>query len=72
MIEVSILESDESWKPFWRNFYAHYSAQGYTFEDEHEITKLLAEWRAIDKDTESPFFYFENEHDYLMFMLRWA
>lgn len=72
MIEVNIMGPDEKWKPFWRNFYDYHTAHGHTFEDGDEITKLLAEWRAIDPDVESPLFYFENEQDHLLFMLRWA
>ena len=41
-------------------------------EDDKEITRTLTEWNAIDEDPESTVFYFENEHDHLVFMLRFA
>ena len=57
---------------WWENFRDHSESLGYNFDDAENITKALAKWNAIDKDPDSTKFYFENEHDYLLFMLRFA
>lgn len=72
MIEVDVVNESGMWHQFWRNFYEYHMAQGVDMENENEITRVLAEWNAIDKDQESSMFYFEDERDHVMFMLRWA
>jgi len=72
MIEVDVLNDLGDWHQWWRNFRDYYLAQGVDMEDDKEITRTLTEWNAIDEDPESTVFYFENEHDHLVFMLRFA
>lgn len=72
MIEVDVMNNQGTWHQWWRNFYDYYTNQGVNMEDESEITRTLAEWRAIDRDPDSTVFYFENEQDQVMFMLRWS
>jgi hypothetical protein len=57
---------------WWLNFRDHCESEGHDFNDAKSITRALEKWNAIDKDPESTKFYFENEHDYLLFMLRFA
>jgi len=72
MIEVDVMNNKGVWYQWWHNFREYYVAQGVDMEDEKEITRVLAEWNAIDRDSESTVFYFEHERDHVMFMLRWA
>lgn len=72
MIEVNVQDERDCWHQWWHNFREYYIAQGVDMEDENEITRVLAEWNAIDQDPESTVFYFEHERDHVMFMLRWA
>ena len=72
MIELDVMNDQGMWHQWWRNFYDYYTSQGINMENEHEITRMLKEWNAIDKDPESSVFYFENERDQVAFMLRWA
>lgn len=72
MIEIDVMNDHGEWNQWWHNFRDYYIAQGVDMEDEAEITRTLAEWNAIDKDPESTVFYFENEKDQLLFMLRWS
>jgi len=72
MIEVNVEKEDGVWHQWWHNFRAYYMAQGVDMEDDAEITRTLAEWNAIDQDPDSTVFYFENERDQVVFMLRWA
>jgi hypothetical protein len=72
MIEMNVLTDKEVWTQWWRNFHDYYMSQGVDMDDEDEITRMLKEWRAIELDQESTLFYFENEQDHTMFMLRWA
>lgn len=72
MIEVDVLNKDtDEWHYWWLNFRNYYIAQGIDMRNNAEVKRTLAKWNAIDKP-QSTLFYFENEHDYLMFMLRWA
>lgn len=72
MIEVDVMNNKRVWHQWWHNFREYYVAQGVDMEDDKEITRVLAEWNAIDRDPESTVFYFEHERDHVMFMLRWA
>lgn len=72
MIEMDVMNDYGVWQKWWRNFYEYHNAQGVDMEDDKEITRTLAEWRAIDRDPESTVFYFENEKDQMLFMLRWS
>ena len=73
MIEMDVmLNKDGTWAQWWHNFRDHYEEQGVDMDNEAEITRTLAEWNAVDKDPESTVFYFENEQDHVMFMLRWS
>ena len=72
MIELDVMNEHGVWNQWWQNFRDYYIAQGVDMENEEEITRVLAEWNAIDRDPESTVFYFENERDQVMFMLRWA
>jgi hypothetical protein len=72
MIEMNVLTDKEVWTQWWRNFHNYYVAQGVDMDDSDEITRALKEWRAIELDQESTLFYFENEQDQVLFMLRWA
>ena len=72
MIEVDVMNNKGVWHQWWHNFREYYVAQGVDMEDDKEITRVLAEWNAIDRDPESTVFYFEHERDHVMFMLRWA
>lgn len=72
MIEVDVLNDLGEWHQWWYKFREYYVQQGVDMENEVEITRTLAEWNAIDEDPESTVFYFENEHDHLVFMLRFA
>ena len=72
MIEMNVLTDKEVWTQWWRNFHSYYVSRGVDMEDENEITRMLKEWRAVELDQESSLFYFENEQDHLLFMLRWA
>lgn len=72
MIEMDVMNEYGVWNQWWHNFYNYYVAQGVDMEDNKEITRTLAEWRAIDRDPDSTVFYFENEQDQLLFMLRWS
>lgn len=72
MIELDVMDERKSWHRWWYNFYNHYIEQGVNMEDASEITRTLALWNAIDdEDPESSKFYFDNEQDYVLFMLRW-
>lgn len=64
-------DADQSWHNWWWNFHNYYTDQGVNFDAEEEITKVLAEWNAVDIP-DSGEFYFTNEHDHTMFMLRWS
>jgi len=72
MIELDVVNSGYEWEPWWENFHNYYSEQGYNMNSNEEIARALSEWNAIDPDPESTKFYFENEHDCLLFMLRWV
>jgi hypothetical protein len=72
MIAVDVNNEHDEWHQWWHNFRAYYIAQGVDMDNEDEITRVLAEWNAIDKDQDSSLFYFESEQDYVWFMLRWA
>ena len=72
MIELDVMNEHGVWNQWWQNFRDYYIAQGVDMENEEEITRTLAEWNAIDRDQESTVFYFENEKDHVMFMLRWS
>jgi hypothetical protein len=72
MIEMNVVSKYDEWTTWWRNFYDYYVSQGVDMDNEDEITRMLKEWRAIELDQESTLFYFENEQDQLLFMLRWA
>jgi hypothetical protein len=72
MIELNILNQQDQWHKWWWHFHDYYESQGVDMDNKKEITRVLAEWNAIDLDPESTMFYFENEQDHVMFMLRWA
>jgi hypothetical protein len=72
MIEVDVMNRHREWHPWWRNFRDYYTARGVDMDNDEEITRTLAEWNAIDKDPESTVFYFENERDQILFLLRWS
>jgi hypothetical protein len=73
MIELDIdSETGTGRKHWWENFRDYAETQGYDFNEADSITQALSEWNAIDKDPETTKFYFENEHDYLLFMLRFS
>jgi hypothetical protein len=72
MIEVDVMDRHHKWHPWWRNFRDYYTARGVDMDNDEEITRTLAEWNAIDQDPESTVFYFENEQDQVLFMLRWS
>jgi hypothetical protein len=73
MIEVDIDREDGRGRhQWWFNFRDYSDSLGYDFNDVEDITKALAEWNVIDKDPDSTKIYFENEHDQLLFMLRFA
>ena len=72
MIEMNVLNSDDEWHKWWWNFTNYYKSIGIDMDNDEEITRMLKEWRAIDAGADSTLFYFENEQDHTMFMLRWA
>jgi len=72
MIEMNVLNSNDEWHKWWWNFTNHYKSIGIDMDNDEEITRMLKEWRAIDAGPDSTLFYFENEQDHTMFMLRWA
>jgi hypothetical protein len=72
MIEMDINTEHDVWHQWWQNFRDYYIAQGVDMEDENEITRVLQEWRAIELDQESTLFYFENEQDQMLFMLKFS
>lgn len=72
MIEVDINRADGRRHNWWENFRNYCESQGHNFSEAENITKALTEWNAIDKDPDSTKFYFENEQDHLLFMLRFA
>ena len=73
MIEVDIdKEGGYGRHHWWENFREYAESHGYNFDNAENITKALAEWNAIDKDPDSTKFYFENENDHLLFMLRFT
>ena len=72
MIEVDVMDHQGVWNQWWENFRNYYIKHGVDMDDDNEITRVLAEWNAIDLDQESTVFYFEHERDQVMFMLRWT
>ena len=73
MIEMDVVSDDgRGWKPWWYNFCDYYEKQGVDIGDASEITKLLKKWNAVDLDQDSTKFYFKNEQDATMFLLRWS
>ena len=72
MIEVNVINERGVWTNWWRNFYEYHTAQGLDMQNGDVITQALTKWHAVEEDQESPVFYFEDERDYVMFMLRWA
>ena len=72
MIEMDINSERDEWHPWWRNFRDYYTAQGVDMDICDEITRVLKEWRAIELDQESTLFYFENEQDQMLFMLKFS
>lgn len=64
-------DADQGWHDWWHNFHDYYTGQGIDFDSFEEITKVLAEWNAVDIPDTSEF-YFTSEQDYTMFMLRWS
>ena len=71
MIEMDVVDDNGDWKPWWRNFYNYYENQGIDIGNAYEISRMLQEWNAIDADVDSTKFYFANEQDQTLFMLRW-
>jgi hypothetical protein len=72
VIVMDVLNDEGTWHQWWQNFTDYYKSQGVDTEDEDEITRLLSEWRAVEEDQDSSIFYFENEHDLTLFLLRWS
>jgi len=72
MIEVDVMDNHGVWNQWWENFRDYYINRGVDMNDDDEISRVLAEWNAIDRDQESTVFYFEHERDHVMFMLRWS
>ena len=72
VIVMDVMNDKGTWHQWWHNFTDYYRSQGVDMEDEDEITRLLSEWRAVEEDQDSSIFYFENEHDRTLFLLRWA
>lgn len=72
MIEMDVVDSNNNWKPWWRNFCDYYENQGINMGNANEISRVLRKWNAIEEDVDSTKFYFANEQDQTFFMLRWA
>ena len=72
MIEMNVVTAYDEWTQWWVNFHNYYVSQGVDMDNSDEITRALKEWRAIELDQDSTWFYFENEQDHLLFMLRWS
>lgn len=64
-------DENNDYHQWWYNFRDYYVDQGYDFDSNEEITRALNEWRAVDiPDTGD--FWFKNEIDHMVFMLRWS
>jgi hypothetical protein len=75
-VRVFNSETDER-EPWWNNFVEYHYDRGIALSNDNVLNKALEPFNAVDDEPtaegyESDCIIFEDEHDFVLFVLRWS